>query len=366
MQTTEWSEIVATTTAEYLKGAADTTIRDRVIYAMLNRRRRIFYNQSGTELRWQLKFGAPDVQTYEGGAIDFQPVDKHRQLVIDWKGYKATDMMHEKERLMNRGAQALINRYAQVVPDLQQAMEDQFGLEFYVNGASYVDRFGGIETFCGEGTVVAADRIAAPSSTYAGLSTVPGGVAGTWSADGTAPSAALATDWPDGQGDPEYSFMAPKLVKWDSSSWGTGATTWADNCERVLRQTTLWTQNAQGKSGRTDLYLMTSGMYYDYLNRQSSKQVIQVPAKELLELGFDGVQQEGVQLTTDWGCPANTVYGINFDKLSLHIMYDNIYVSKGPEYDIRTDAYLFAVATFGNFKFESPMWFSKIFNYTVD
>lgn len=363
-QTTEWSEVVNTTTAEYLKGAADTTIRDRVVFAMLNKRKRMQFGQSGTEIRWQVKFGMPDVESYQGGSMDYQPTDKHRQLWLDWKGYTVTDMMHEKERLQNRGNQALIDRYARIFPDMEQALTDQFGLEFYVNGTSYSDRFAGIETFCSATTPQAADRIAAPNGSYGGLTCVPGGVAGVWSANAsTKPNASMATDWPGGQGDPEYAFNSPKLVNWSSTGWNTGSTAWVDNCERVLRQTTLWTQNGQGKSGRTDVYLMPQSLYYDYLNRQSSKQSIIVPAKELIELGFDGVQQEGVQLTTDWGCPENTVYGINFDRLWLHCMYDNLFVNKGPEWDMRTQSYLFLIATYGNFRFESPMFFSKLYSY---
>jgi hypothetical protein len=365
-QATEWSEVVNTTTAEYLKGAADTTIRDRVVFAMLNRRKRIQYGQSGTELRWQVKFAMPDVETYTGGAIDFQPTDKHRQLLIDWKGYVVPDVMHEKERLMNRGNQALIDRYARIFPDMEQSLTDRFGLEFYVDGTSYADRFAGIETFLTAGTCVVADKIAAPAGTYGGISTVLGAVAGSWSANlTTSPNASTATDWPGGQGDPEYCFMSPKLVNWSSNSWGTGSVAWVDNCERVLRQTTMWTQNGQGKSGRTDMYLMTPAMYVDYLNKQSAKQSIIVPAKELIELGFEGVQQEGVQLTTDWGCPDDTAYGVNFDKMWLHMMYDNLFVNKGPEFDIRTQSWLFLLATYGNFRFESPMWFSKIHNYAA-
>jgi len=366
----EWSEVVNTTTAKYLKGAADTTIRNRVIFAMLNRRKRILYNESGTSLTWQVKFGMPDVQTYEGGAIDFQPTDKHRQCSLTWKGYTVPDMMHEKERLMNRGPQALIDRYAKIFPDMETALTDQFGLEFYVNGTSSTSRFDGIESLFGGttfGTTAATDKLAQPSVSYGGLSTVPGAIAGAWSANltptTTMPNAALGTDWPSGQGDPEYGFHSPKLVNWSASTWGTGLTTWLGNCERVLRQTTMWTRNGQGKSGATDLYLMSPTMYVDYLNKQSAKQSIIVPAKELLELGFNGVQQEGVELTDDWGCPENTAYGINFDRMWLHMMYDNLFVNKGPEFEMRSQSWLFLLATYGNFRFESPIFFSKIYNY---
>ncbi|MDD4891125.1 MAG: hypothetical protein PHU85_14480, partial [Phycisphaerae bacterium] len=137
MHEQEWSEVVATTTPEYLKGAADATIKEHPVFAKLEQKRRILFNQAGTELRWQVKFALPDVEPYTGGAIAYAPSDKHRQLSIDWRGYALPDMMSEKEKLMNRGNQALIDRYARVFPDMEQAMRDLFAMELYVDGTTY-------------------------------------------------------------------------------------------------------------------------------------------------------------------------------------------------------------------------------------
>lgn len=360
-----WSALIATTTAEYLKGAADNTIRDNPVFAMLQRRDRIVYGQSGLELRWQVKFSLPEVEAYTGGAIDYAESDKYRQLSVPWRGYKVTDMMTEREKLANRGAQALINRYERIFPDMEQALMDKFSTELYVDGNTYTDRFHGLETFLGDaGNTVAADLVAKPSATYGGYSTTPGAMAGGWSNYlATKPNTSLGTDWPSGQGDPEYDWHSPRLINWSSTSWGTGQTSWYDNCERALRRATLWTQTLQGKSGVLDLYLMTPDMYYDYLNKAATLRSIIVPAKELVELGFDGVQQEGVQLTHEFAVPPNTCYGLNFKQMTLHMMYDSLFISKGPQYDMRTDSYLFLLATFGNWRFHTPKAFCKLKNY---
>jgi hypothetical protein len=365
MLATQWSEVVATTTAEYLKGAADVTIRDNPVFAMLQRRKRIEFGQSGAELRWQVKFSLPEVEVYTGGALDFAPSDKHRQLVIDWRGYKVTDMMTERERLENRGAQALIDRYARVFPDMEQSLTDRFGTELYIDGNTYTDRFSGLETFLGDDAATAAGDICAkPSDTYGGYSTVPGALGGAWTtALSTSPSAQVATDWPSGSGDPEYDWHSPRLINWSSTGWGTGGTTWIENCERALRRATLWTQTLSGKAGKLDLYLMTPDLYYDYLNRAASLRSVIVPAKEMIELGFDGVQQEGIQLTHEFGVPANTCYGLNLSKMTLHMMYDSLFISKGPQYDMRTDSWLFLLATYGNWRWHSPKHFCKLYNY---
>lgn len=360
-----WSEVIATTTAEYLKGAADATIRNNPVFAMLQKRKRIEYGQSGTELRWQIKYDLPDVEAYTGGVLDYAESDKHRQLSIGWRGYKVTDTMKELERLENRGPQALIDRYARKFPDMEQALTDKFSTEIYVDGNTYADRFGGLETFMGDdGNTIAADLVAKPSDTYGGYSTEPGAMTGAWSANMTVPpNATLATDWPSGQGDYGYDWLSPRLVNYSSTSWGTGATDWISNCERALRRAALWTKTLQGKAGKLDLFLMSQDMYYDYLNRISPMRRVDVPAKEMIELGFDGVMQEGVQLTHEYACPANTCYGLNFSQMMLHMMYDSLFISKGPEYDMRTDAYLFLLATFGNWRFINPRAFTKLYSY---
>ena len=48
---TQWSEVVNTTIAKYLKGASDLTIRDRYILRELKRRKRLTFGWSGTETR---------------------------------------------------------------------------------------------------------------------------------------------------------------------------------------------------------------------------------------------------------------------------------------------------------------------------
>ena len=360
----EWSAVVNTTTAKYLRGAADLTIRERIVFAMMNRRKRISYNHSGTEVKQQVKFALPEVEPYAGGAIDFEPSDKYRQLTLDWRGYKVKDTMTEKERLMNRGVPALINRYAQIMKDMRQSLEDQFGAEVFNDGGTNTDRLDGIETFMGTGTTADGDAIAQPSDTYGGLSTTLGGVAGTWSSDlSTYPNANAETDWPSGSGDTEYDFLSPRCMNFSSSSaWGTGASTWLANCERVIRKAILWTRLGTGKTNRTELCLLADDLYYDYMNKQEAKQRIIVPYKEVQDLGFDGAKQEGVSIVTEYGITPSRGYLWNMDKCELRCMYGQLFVPRGPERDIRTDSYLFLMGFFGNLVFQ-PKFFSKFLAY---
>src|SRR5687768_16115295 len=115
----EWSGVVNAVTAKYLKGAVDTTIRNRKLLAMLQSKGRIKYNESGEHLEWNVKHSEPPVETHTDGAVvDYSRHDLWRRLSVDWRGYKATDMYTDKERQMAKGPEALVKRYQDIVPNL--------------------------------------------------------------------------------------------------------------------------------------------------------------------------------------------------------------------------------------------------------
>lgn len=364
----EWAGVVNTTASRYLKGASDSTIRERITLAMMNRRKRISFNWDGKDVTQQIKFSLPEMEAYGGGTLDFEPADKYRQITLDWRGYKVTDTMTEKERLMNRGVPQLVNRYAAIMTDMRQALEDGFGAEMYVDGnaSGNENRIHGYESFLADDTNTAVTDICAkPSDTYGGLSTVPGNVAGSWSTNlATSPSAQVATDWPTGSGDCEYDFNSPRLYNWSSTNWGTSTNTWLDNCERVIRRANLLSRLTHGPRGRADLCIVDEAMLFDYLNAQSAKQRIVVPHKAAQDLGFEAVQQEGIAILTEFDCPSNTGYLLNVDKMQMRCLHGQLFMPRGPEYDIRTDSYLFAMGFFGNLWCQVK-FFSKLKNYAA-
>lgn len=362
----EWSGTVNTTATRYLKGASDSTLRERIVFALMNSRRRITYNWSGHEVKQQVKFSLPEVEAYAGGVLDFEPTDKYRQLTFDWRGYKVTDTMTEKERLMNKGNERLVNRYGTTMKDMRQALEDEFGAEIFNDGYSNVDRMCGLKSFNGDdGNTVVADLLANPSDTYGTRSTALAAEAGTWSSDLTVPpNATAATDWPSGNGDPEYDYISPRLFNWASDTWGTGSNSWIDNCERVIRKAILWSTLTTGRNGRPDICLLADDLYYDYLNKQEAKQRVVVPHKEAQDLGFEGAKQEGVIINTEFGQTASTGWMLNIDKMEMRCLSSQLFIPKGPLYDIRTDSHLFSMGWFGNMVFE-PKFFSYFENYAA-
>lgn len=363
----EWSGIVNTTTQKYLKGASDATIRKRLLLAMMKKKGRMTFNNDGRFVQWQIEHKEHTMQSFGyGSPLDFSPTDRFTIAQIEYRGYKVTDMMDEKETLMNRGVPALINRYDRTLKDMTKNMENRFPTEMYVDGyaSGNENRLCGFNSFTGTGTTVAADRIAQPSDTYATLSTVLGTKGGTWSTGlSTSPNANVATDWPDGQGSSEYDYHSPKILNWSSTGWGTGSTTWEDNCERVIGQSVFWTLVPGGQAGRLDALLLAPNLMAAHQNHMRSRSRITVPHKEANDLGFPGaLNQDGIALDYDFDVPVNEGYGWNVDEIELMCMYGQMFMPRGPDFEPRTQTYLFAIGFFGNMKFGNLKAMCKIDN----
>lgn len=364
----EWTGVIKTTAKKYLKGAIDGTVRRRILFKLLEEKGRIQMNRDGGwDQTWDIEYKQPPVNPYgDGGVISFSRYDVYKQANIGVRGYKATDLMTQKEYLMNAGAVQIINRYAKIIPNLLKAMTNRFGGEFYIDGnaAGNENRLHGMDSFLGnDGATVAADRVARPSDTYAGLSTAPG-AEGSWSTDlATSPNATIAADWPFGQGDTEYDYMSPKLLNWSSTGWGTGSTSWEDNCEIVLLHAKNFLTHTGGDEGAPDIFLLATDLFTQFQQRQLAKTGIWVPHKKAQDLGFeDALNFCGVMVTSDYDVPSGEGRFLNIDQMLLESIDSVLFSTSGPTFDERTDEYLFKVGYFGNMKYY-PKYFGETDNY---
>lgn len=363
----EWIGIIETTRHKYMKGASDLTMRKRLLLSLLRKRGRITYNASGDECRWQVEFSQPDVSDYgDGGVVDFSNHDAYRQLSVDWRGYVATDTMSKKQRWMNRGDEQLVNVFQGKQKNLMKSISDNFCGELYRDGeaAGRENRIHGLETYMGAGAVTAADRIAIPDDTYGltNLRTNLGALGGSWSSSLPVPNnAALATDWPDGQGSSEYDYLAPKLVNWSSTAWGTGSTDWEANAWRVISQTITWLTLTGGADGQPTLFPMAGNLFQGYKNSQYARTRINIPHKESQDLGFGQVlNQDGVGLYPDFDCPTDIAYALNLSTISIESLAPELFWMEGPDKDPRTLwSFLWGTGFYGNAKYQ-PKHTAKI------
>lgn len=362
--------VVQTTARKWLKGAIDNTIRKRLLFRLAEEKGRISLGHDGYDMNWDIEFRESPISPYgDGGVLTFSRRDNYRQLTLDWRGYKGTDLMTEKEYLMNSGAAAILRRYDKIIPNLLKALTNTFSGEWYVDGnaTNNENRLHGLESFLGDaGNTVAADRIAKPTDTYAGRATTPASDGGSWSTDlgtGNYPNATLATDWPFGSGDVQYDHMSPVLANISSTGWGTGSTAWQDNCEIIFTLMTNWLTHKGGEDGKPDVHMLGLDLFSDFQTKQLAKQQIIIPHTKAQDLGIGNVLNfNGVMVASDFDVPAGYGYTLNTDQLELLSLDKVLFHQHGPTWDDRTCEWLFQVGYFGNLRF-NPKYFGKMKRY---
>ena len=64
-------------------------------------------------------------------------------------------------------------------------------------------------------------------------------------------------------------------------------------------------------------------------------------------------------IQADFDVPASTGYGLNINQMCLESLDNVLFSSRGPEYDINTDGYLWLIGFFGNARY-NVKHFSKL------
>lgn len=357
---TNWTTIVNSTTAKYLKQVEVNIMRSRKLLKLLQQRGRVVYNDSGVNLDWKVQYKrAPLTAFADGETISFARRDRHKTATLDWRAYVLTDLMSKADRLKNRSVEAIINYYANIVDWMVEEIEEQFGDELYANGVSSTRRIHGIESFLSDGGSVASSPIRLSNSTYAGLSCTRGTYGGSWT--GT---------WPDGYGDSQYDFWSPLLVDYThTTAWGGSTHTWVTHGLDAMRYGIMKTRKFKSAKGMMDLIILNEELYRAYKGVIDDKEQINVNRGQRgdpgdVSLGFgDSTWLDGCEVTWEYGIAANVGYGFNANQMELRSQQAELFVPSGPFFDEDTQTHKFMVDFYGNMRF-NPRSFLKLSNYS--
>lgn len=343
-----WSRVVNSTIKKYIKEREINILRNRKLTALLKKKGRISFNWSGIAMDWKIKYKRVRLTPFaDGDTLEFSRKDRNKTATLDWRGYSATDSMTKGEFLQNRSTEAIIKMYGEISTDLVDDMENAFGEEFYVNGnaAGNSKRLHGIESFM-SAVQSAGNGAATPTGSFAGLSCVPGQYGGTWDS-GTLPG------WPNGRGDTQYDFWSPLVVDYGDTLFSATAT-WAANCVDAVSFAIIKSKKSKSAKGMLDVFMVDDEMYREYIKQLRLKEriVVEKSAKEssLTALGFGGetVNQDGVDITWEYGMPQGVGYGLNCDMMELRSQQAQVFVPEGPDQDIASKSWRFSVDFFGN------------------
>ncbi len=362
----EWAGIVKTTIRDYIRQVENDVMRNRKVLALVKAKANLSYGCSGDQAEWRIRYRRNSLQGMADGDVQtFQRQNFWKIANLDWRGYASQDMATKKEKLMNKGKEAIINRYSEITKLLLEDIEENFGDEFYVDGnaSGNEKRIHGIESFMGTtGSAVVGTPVMAADDSYAGLNTVLGSYGGSWSGN-----------WPKGKGSPEYDFYTPLIVDYTSSlaaasgGWTSATATWAARCSEVLRFAGIHSAKNKSTRGMIDMAMLEAEMYRLFVQAIATNErlVIERGSKTggLQTLGFsDVVNYDGMEVTYEYGMPTGVGYGWNMDQVELNSLQDSLFVNEGPDYDIASSSWRFSIDFYGNMKFR-PRYFFKLGAY---
>ena len=312
------------------KQVNDTTVRKRLWLAMMKKRGKIRAGVAGSisemnPIDWKT---APVEDLDETTNPVYVPRDYLKWSSYDWKGKHVTDAMSYMEFLkLKDSPNTIVDRRLRIMKKQYAALEQWIGKQLYTDSTAtgHTRDFDGIETACAAltGEVLTGDIVAVPNGTYQGISCALA-QSGSWSADlTTSPNHYINTDWPDGQGDPDYCYRAPILANWSSNAWGTEKTTWESNCQRVISRCATWIRNTMSSesTGKSLFCMLSNDLMAGFKNSLRASNLILTPHKEAETLGFgDVLNFEGAGIQSEPECPVNTGYIVDLDDVELNFI----------------------------------------------
>lgn len=335
MSVQAFGTIAKAATPRYVRRLFDETGRYHVIIAALRKKGRIELNCDGNELTWRVRYKRHPLTTYQDAQqVQFARRDLYKSCTVDWRAYDMNTAVTKQELLSTKGANRLFKLYGQKAEELKDDFIRELAGKFFQDGANGQD-FIGIEG-CLAGTYAAGSTTGTANGTYAGLNQTLGAYGGTSLAD------------------VQYGFWTPTLINWNSTAWPTSpAGDFSVSALWAIRKGITKTMRRNSRKEKIDVVDLNIDLWESFLNAYMAKETFYVDKgrKSLLgALGFQSVWFDGVEVTWEEDVPANTGYGLNFDKMKLCVQNDKV-VDGQVEWDIKQKAWLMDVDVFGQLQF---------------
>lgn len=357
-----WARSLQSTMPELLREVEDTAKKNYQIMALLEAGGRITTGHGGAGIKWQVKYRNHKAEGATGeNSRNFTPTNLWKSANLGYRGYEVTDSIKRREMEQNKGDAAVISVLDGFGERLKESIVQELAPQFYINGEDPENEmfWHGFRTYCqSSGQTVnidgtgpraknAADKVAAPAGTYAGLDTALGAYGGAQH-DTSLP-------WPEGTQDPQYDFWSATQVVRDSSAFsGTGG----EKLEKALRYGITHAQRNSTLDGQITNIFLDRSLYIDLKDFNDGRQTIEVKQApgSLVELGFRNVMIfDGVEVGYENAVPSGYGFGLNIACMELMGLTQSLFEDEGgPQYDMKTQSLNAVVSTLSNIKYKSP------------
>jgi hypothetical protein len=354
-QIENWARPDISTLQAQIKKLTEPCIRDHVLLAMMRKRGRISYGHSGKNPKWRVKWRRFEpLPNDDMDTINAPRRNRYKEAELPWRSYRMAESYSKYETLVNQGKWALIKIVSQLAKDMAADANEYFAMELYRNGdaSGYTDRIHGLESvFTEADAAISASNTPclAPSGTsYGGLNSVLGTYGGSWT-----------TYWPLGTGPMRYHFWSPMIIDHSATFWPDDSDEWKYTWQKCLRFAEMYQMKLHKK--RVDLWLMDPELERQAKDSMLDKERVLVNSNdELKSLGFGKAWNwEGTPIMSEYGCTADSAYGINWSALELKSMQKQLFAtSNAPEWDVQ--AKKLDIDFWGNLFISTPAHLCKI------
>lgn len=373
MTTPEWSRQTNDTLKDFIRGSVPALMRSQKWLALTEKLGRVMYNQSANSRNWKVDYNRAAVEGNLGNtAIDFESVDRFQMADLGFRGFLAKDQMSKREKVANKGREAIINYFKEMGPRLIKDLKRSLGVIPWTidgNAAANVELPHGFPSFLGSAgnsvTITStsnsalrsynqADPTVAPSDSYADLNTDLGSYTGSWTGA-----------WPNsGSGDDSFDFWSPILVNYQSTFFGS-TNTWASQCTDAMRFLITAAGKDSSADGTLDLIELDRELFRQFKTKNDQYSKIEItPNTPLRAMGFlDTILLDGVEVTSDFGIPSNIGYGLNIKQTSLRSWQEELFDLEGPTWNQQARTWRTVADFLGNIFVETPKYFGQLKNY---
>ena len=147
----EWKRIDKTTITEHLRKEEINILQNQKSLALLQQKGNVSHNHRGKDLDFRVRKRRNDMQTYgDAQQVNFDRVNRHEVATLPWGGYIVSESVTKKEKLMNRGREAIVNFVANLTEAMIDDIKYHFQREIYNidgNAAGNEERIHGFPSF---------------------------------------------------------------------------------------------------------------------------------------------------------------------------------------------------------------------------
>ncbi len=328
-----------------------------VFMGALKTRGRIAYNEAEDAVRWRPRFKRHQMQT---GALniknrDFPSQNFHRKAELPIVSYDMGSSYSRFERMLSRKKGVLLYN---IVEEITKAMGtdfvESFRLELYKDGNSGdADTIMGTESWFSYSGISGNNITALPNDTYAGLLTTLGYYGGSWPT-GTWPLQGTSTT-------PEYWAWSPLIVDYHSREFdkdGTSVYNFANKWQQAINFGKTYLKVVRDST--PDLCILEPQLLLAAEDSLEGEQTFEVTqSSPLTKLGHKTLQYNGLELTSEYGVPADIGYILNMGKLQLRCALPQL-IGVEEDSDIRTSEQLKAISFWGQLMCDAPSYHCKL------